>query len=984
MDAKQGPELCGCCEPPAPGTPLEVANRPGLSAISYRIGTFATFRSAMLLAIADQPELQELTTRQSDDAAITLLELWAAVGDVLTFYQERIANEALLRTALERDSVLRMVRLLDYHLRPGIAATTELAFTVEEGATVRIPERFPVMSVPGQDEQPQFFETVEAIRADARLNRIPILPEPIAINPFAQGRRVAFLTSNNDGWLAAQRLRPGEKVVLFNLLGGTVDIISDALASDRIATAAGSADASIASSALDVSTSADLSSATYADTIGWGAPFRVHAPEKPWVAGASFEESLAYWETGWEFEYSPPSSVTEAPEEKEIEAVTVERDRFLLSWNAPIVRADLTSYSQVRVFKRKMRVFGYDAPAVYATVVPDRDPTLTFPNQVKWESTSVENIPEGPDLRLDTTYKNLTVGEELLIYEAGGTPQVQVVTVTGLSVGEAILYNPAKPLPADSLADHRYRATVTTATVDPPVNITDRRQVTIYHLSGPSIPLWTGDFPSAISAGRLYIPATRLDPAGEVVEIGRTIVGQELKSGVAIRLDEIEKNRSVLLEDHSKQPILATIAVPPSLQTFEQQDFLILEVSAATPIQLETRTAVLLGNVAHATHGQTVRDEILGNGNAAIPFQKFTLRKSPLTYVPSSSSARGDSTLQILANRELWHEVDSLYNQPSTAPVYTVRQADDGTTTVQFGNGVTGARLPTGEGNLVATYRQGVGLAGRLKADQLSIPMERPLGLKAVTNPKATEGGADPETLDTARKLAPTTVKTFDRAVSLLDFECLVAASGEVAKAKATWVWRGLEKAVHLTVAGQEGLSFSPKTLERLHSGLDLQRDPNHTLLLSNLCRIPITLRATLQINERFLREDVTAAALQALLDYFDFEALEFSQPIHLSDIYRVLQDVAGVEYIDINTLHFKGYSTWTAAELASRGATAAALQLHLRLFAARPRPSGTVTVDPAIATCLGSPLPEVLPAEQAYIDIPAEDITLTPKGGLE
>jgi len=33
---------------------------------------------------------------------------WATLADVLTFYQERIANELWLRTATERDSLLRL------------------------------------------------------------------------------------------------------------------------------------------------------------------------------------------------------------------------------------------------------------------------------------------------------------------------------------------------------------------------------------------------------------------------------------------------------------------------------------------------------------------------------------------------------------------------------------------------------------------------------------------------------------------------------------------------------------------------------------------------------------------------------------------------------------------------------------------------------------------------------------------------------------
>src|SRR5207244_11594930 len=43
--------------------------------------------------------LAALRTRRRDDPAIALLDAWATVGDVLTFYSERIANEGFLRTA---------------------------------------------------------------------------------------------------------------------------------------------------------------------------------------------------------------------------------------------------------------------------------------------------------------------------------------------------------------------------------------------------------------------------------------------------------------------------------------------------------------------------------------------------------------------------------------------------------------------------------------------------------------------------------------------------------------------------------------------------------------------------------------------------------------------------------------------------------------------------------------------------------------------
>src|SRR2546426_6379432 len=125
---------CGCCEGVSGETPAEVVNRPGLSAIAYRVGTHSQFKETMLARLSGSGDraLAGLTTRDDDDFSIALLDAWATIDDVLTFYQERIANEAYLRTATERLSVLELARLIDYQLRPGVAASTYLAFALEE------------------------------------------------------------------------------------------------------------------------------------------------------------------------------------------------------------------------------------------------------------------------------------------------------------------------------------------------------------------------------------------------------------------------------------------------------------------------------------------------------------------------------------------------------------------------------------------------------------------------------------------------------------------------------------------------------------------------------------------------------------------------------------------------------------------------------------------------------------------------------------
>src|SRR5256885_955703 len=128
-------DSCHCCEALTAQTPAAVKNRPGLSAIAYRVGTHSQFKKSMLAALSDitRPALQNLKTRDNDDFSIALLDAVATAADVLTFYQERIANESYLRTAVERRSVLELAREIGYELSPGVAAETWLPFALETG-----------------------------------------------------------------------------------------------------------------------------------------------------------------------------------------------------------------------------------------------------------------------------------------------------------------------------------------------------------------------------------------------------------------------------------------------------------------------------------------------------------------------------------------------------------------------------------------------------------------------------------------------------------------------------------------------------------------------------------------------------------------------------------------------------------------------------------------------------------------------------------
>jgi hypothetical protein len=132
--------------------------------------------------------LSRLATRSTGDPAIAILDAWALVADVLTFYQERIANEGYLRTATERRSILELSALIGYQLNPGVASSTHLAFHVDDAAgapaSAVVPMGMRAQSVPGQGELPQPFETSEEITARVEWNALrprQMRPQELAI-----------------------------------------------------------------------------------------------------------------------------------------------------------------------------------------------------------------------------------------------------------------------------------------------------------------------------------------------------------------------------------------------------------------------------------------------------------------------------------------------------------------------------------------------------------------------------------------------------------------------------------------------------------------------------------------------------------------------------------------------------------------------------------------------------------------------------------
>lgn len=126
--------------------------------IDYLSKDYEGFREDMINKI---PRIFDNWTDYSEsDAGVVLLELMAYGLDILSYYQDRVANERLLPTATQRQSVIDLCDLIGYELNTAQPSTTELVFEIQPSDSdfvIPAGTKVSTENEPGQD--PIIFET---------------------------------------------------------------------------------------------------------------------------------------------------------------------------------------------------------------------------------------------------------------------------------------------------------------------------------------------------------------------------------------------------------------------------------------------------------------------------------------------------------------------------------------------------------------------------------------------------------------------------------------------------------------------------------------------------------------------------------------------------------------------------------------------------------------------------------------------------------
>lgn len=839
------------CAPPET-FPAIIENRPALDRISYRIGTYADARRWLLRRIDEDPTFALWTYRGADDPGIALYESAAILIDLLTLYQDAYANEAYLRTATWHESVADLVRLLGYRLKPGVGGIGTFAFEVSGTAPVAIPAELPLKVDLTEVPDTANFQTSAPAIALPWLSRFTLV-RPQAPRRIVQGTDTLVIADARG-----QTFAEDDRVLVGAVSGGD--------ASDP--------------RALD-----------------------------PWEI--AIVESVSTW-----------------------------HGRTVLKLEGGLRKLH-GSHQTLVVCKlgRTFRHFGHDAPAQRIVVQADG---TTKAHNVSYSRTFEEERFDGgegaggfpwlarTEVPLDPAIDDLALGTRLAIqltfhsligWKFGYTPSARLVigrvldarTVTSrygalsapatIAKLDSISGKPPVRVPVRPIAPvrpvvsalPRIAARPLAPTLHGPIVVqplrdwADIREIQIDSIVGE---------PVVVGGGWQDLPATR---GAQLAWWGDPQRARDLL------------HRTIAIVPAGKPAYSAVVVdVEPTLTP----DLTMITLDRDVPYAdfADDAGTVVLGNLVEGTEGKQEAEQVLGNGDDRATFQTFEVPKNPLTYLHRAALSppeRPES--EIVVGDRIWTYVPSLFGHGPDEEIYVVRQDNEGRSWVQFGDGKTGARLPSGVENVKIRFRTGSGAFGPSKPGADVNPGQRIDAITAISLPGVISGGSAPESAEVARVAAPLRVQSLDRLVSLADIEAETLSISGVERARAAWtVDQGLPL-VQVTVLMQPKRNAELDEVRKILATANRARGPQ---------RFPIQVVAgsfeyvyldvAVVIDPTFEPAAIDAAAREALgvSDaagnggkglFGSASRRSFGDAEYATRVEGVLQNVRGVKWVTVN-----------------------------------------------------------------------------------
>lgn len=355
--------------------------------------------------------------------------------------------------------------------------------------------------------------------------------------------------------------------------------------------------------------------------------------------------------------------------------------------------------------------------------------------------------------------------------------------------------------------------------------------------------------------------------------------------------------------------------------------------------RLTAVAAETVGGTVDAVNGSEVVDEVVGLSEG-VPGQRFALEHGPVT------SATEPRVLEV-AGGDGWQTWTEVANFADSGPGDRHFTLDAVSGEILFGPAVRepdgslrhfGAVPPKGSPIRIPAYRVGGGRRGNVARRTVTTMKATVPFVARVENRGPAGGGVDAEGIEAAKVRGPILLRTRNRAVTAEDYEHLAReAAPEVARVRCVCASDGGDAGVvRLLVvpaaAGRdEPLRFeqlvpSDETLRCIAEHLDGRRCVGTRLVVEPPRYQGITVVARLRARPRVSPAGLREEALAALHRHFspltggpDGDGWPFGRPVHVGEVYAVLQGVPGCELVEEARLFAADPITGKRGEAAQR-----------------------------------------------------------------
>lgn len=282
-------------------------------------------------------------------------------------------------------------------------------------------------------------------------------------------------------------------------------------------------------------------------------------------------------------------------------------------------------------------------------------------------------------------------------------------------------------------------------------------------------------------------------------------------------------------------------------------------------------------------------------------------------------------SIEVTIDGILWVVAESFVNAQGSDRVYLVEVDADNNVEVLLGDGFFGLSPSlSSTPNVQVRYLISVGDDGNLGANTIKTLFDDIFDTQgnevsiSVVNTQSSTGGATQESIEKARKQAPAQLSALYRAMTKGDYIALVEGFPGIAKAMA---WGEQDEAPPdydlynwvLIAAAPDGVTRA-QLIDDPENGIlsDTLKDNLRTYLEQRKCittrvkvidpvYVPIDLEATIFYTKGSLPSVVKSQVEEAVVDFLSFEEVGFGREVRKSNLYRIMDSVSGVEYLELD-----------------------------------------------------------------------------------